>query len=297
MTSEKILKKIFISVCICTYKRPHLLSHLLKALDQQESSGAFEFEIIIVDNDNFHSAEPIVNKFKEYTKRNVKYAVEEEKNVSLARNKAINLATGDLIAFIDDDEIPPKCWLLTLFKALEKHDADAVMGPVFPIYQIKPPSWIMHGNFHKRPTYETGFFFDWKKGRTGNLLIKKSIFYSFNIFFDPRFGRGGEDQDITRRLMEKGVRFLWCNEASVREFISPDRCKIDNMIKKAFIRGIMSSKYPGLRWFIALKSLIALIIYTMALPILFIVGFHFGMSYLIKMGDHSGRIYAIIFNK
>ncbi len=292
-----ILQNIFISVCICTYKRPRLLLDLLKALDQQESFGAFDFEIIIVDNDRFRSAEPMVNMFKENTKRNVKYAVEEEKNISLARNKAINLASGDLIAFIDDDENPPKYWLFTLFKALEKYDADAVMGPVFPIYQIKPPSWVIRGNFHKRPTYETGFFSDWKKGRTGNLLIKKSIFYSFNIFFDPRFGRGGEDQDITRRLMEKGVKFLWCNEASVSEFISPERYKIYNMMKKAFIRGMMSSKYPGPKLIIAIKSLIALIIYTMALPILFIVGFHFGMIYLIKTGDHSGRIYAIIFNK
>src|SRR3989304_3513647 len=43
------LKK-HISVCICTYKRPKWLDHLLKKLQEQETSELFTYSIILIDN-------------------------------------------------------------------------------------------------------------------------------------------------------------------------------------------------------------------------------------------------------
>ncbi len=45
-----------------------------------------------------------------------------------ARNKGIARSTGDLIAFIDDDCIPPKNWLKDLVSAIDKYDADGAGG-------------------------------------------------------------------------------------------------------------------------------------------------------------------------
>ena len=283
-----------ISVCICTYKRPHLLKTLLKSLLNQQTDNVFVFDIIIVDNDNLRSAEAIVKNFQNQKKIDIVYSVEERKNIALARNKAVQIARGDLIAFIDDDEIPTRFWLLTLYKALLKFKADAVMGPVFPVYKVKPPKWVLRGNFHKRPTYKTGFFCDWTKGRTGNLLIKKSLFNNAGIYFNPKFGQGGEDQDLTRRMLEKGYKFIWCNEARIYEIIPPERWNLVYMLKKAFIRGKMSAQYPGPKIIKIIKSLIALIIYTLSLPFLIFIGYHTLISYMIKISDHLGRILAIL---
>lgn len=69
------------------------------------------------------------------------------------------------------------------------------------------------------------------------------------------------------------------------------------MIKKAFVKGKMSSQYPGPKLLILIKSLLATLIYALALPVLLITGFHLFVTYLIKITDHSGRIYAILFYK
>jgi len=286
--------KHHISVCICTYQRPYLLRKLIESIDSQSTENIFTFNIIVVDNDRKRTAKEIVAGCLKECQTEISYAVEERQNISLARNKAIESASGDLIAFIDDDEIPDKFWLLTLYKAMEKYKADAVMGPVFPIYQVKPPKWVIKGKFFQRPTYKTGFINDWTKGRTGNLLIKKSLFDSTGIYFDPRFGRGGEDQDLTRRMMGRDFRFVWCNVAIAHEIIPPARWRLKNMIRKAFDRGKMSSQYPGSKFIMASKSISAISAYALSLPFLLILDYQLFIEYLVKIGDHSGRIIAII---
>ena len=101
--------------------------------------------------------------------------MEPQQNISLTRNKAIANATGDFIAFIDDDEFPAKRWLLTLFEASGKYGADGVLGPVKCHFDEKPPRWVIKGKFYERPTYPTGFVIDWTKGRTGNVLLRRQI--------------------------------------------------------------------------------------------------------------------------
>ena len=104
-----------ISVCICTFKRPALLNRLLQALEEQETDALFTFSIVVADNDEARSAEAAVAEFAANTTIAVKYCVQPQQNISLTRNKAIENATGDYIAFIDDDEFPIKRWLVTLF--------------------------------------------------------------------------------------------------------------------------------------------------------------------------------------
>jgi len=95
-----------ISVCICTFKRPLLLERLLKKLEEQTTEDLFNYSIVVVDNDSYQSGESVVTFFKKNTKVNIDYYHEPERSISLARNKSVKKAKGNLIAFIDDDEFP-----------------------------------------------------------------------------------------------------------------------------------------------------------------------------------------------
>ena len=86
----------------------------------------------------------------------IKYCTESQQNIPLARNKAVENAEGDLIAFIDDDEFPIKRWLLTLFEALNKYGADGVLGPVKPHFENEPPQWVVQGKFYERAQLPDG---------------------------------------------------------------------------------------------------------------------------------------------
>jgi succinoglycan biosynthesis protein ExoM len=278
-----------ISVCICTFKRPALLRRLLNKLDRQHTDGLFTYSVVVVDNDCCTSAKPTVQSFREESKLDVQYYIEPEQNIALARNRAIENAKGNLIAFIDDDEFPGSTWLLRLFNALRKFKVDGILGPVEPRYEDRPPKWVVQGKFYEKPWHKTGFVLQWQNTRTSNVLLQQSVFSDRENRFDPAFGRGGEDKDFFRRMINKRYVFAWCNEATVFEAIPPERCTRSFMLKRALLRG----RIPYNQVFSArLKSLFALPVYTVLLPFLFLVRHSVFMKYLIKYFDHIGRVLA-----
>ena len=179
-----------ISICICSYKRPDLLKRLLDALGDQVTNGLFTYSVVVADNDLLRSAEPVAASFARFFPISVKYCVEPQQSIALTRNKAVANADGDFIAFIDDDEFPIKSWLLTLFTTCNAYGVDGVLGPVKPHFDHEPPRWVVDGRFYDRLSYPTGFVIDGKKGRTGNVLLKKRIFVGDESRSGQSFGRG-----------------------------------------------------------------------------------------------------------
>ena len=282
-----------ISVCICTYKRPMFLKRLLGELADQETSGLFTYSLVVADNDRSRSAEGLVSDFATATTIPITYCVEPQQNISLTRNKAIENATGDFIAFIDDDEFPARNWLLTLFKACHEYDVDGVLGPVMCHFDEQPPKWVVKGKFYERPTYPTGFVIDWRKGRTGNVLLKRRVFEAVDQPFSPKFHRAG-DQDFFRRMIAKGHVFIWCNEAEAYEVVPPIRWTRTFMLKRALLRGTISLQHPTSRLRSIAKSAIAVPAYTVALPFALVLGQHRFMNLLVKLFDHLGKLLTFV---
>jgi glycosyltransferase involved in cell wall biosynthesis len=282
-----------ICVCICTYKRPQLLKRLLDDLATQETNGLFTYSIVVADNDHLRSGEAVVSNFAAASNTPTTYCVAPKQNISLARNEAIAHATGDFIAFIDDDEFPTKGWLLTLFEACGKYGVDGVLGPVKPYFDEAAPEWVVKGGLWERATYPTGFVIDWTKGRTGNVLLKKRILAAGETPFNPEFHRGS-DQDFFRRMIEKGHRFVWCNEAVAYEVVVPIRWTRTFMLKRALLRGEESLKHPNFGARDIAKSAIAVPTYLVALPFALILGQHRFMTVLVKLCDHLGGLLAFL---
>jgi len=282
-----------ISVCICTYKRPRFLKRLLEELDGQDTSGLFTYSIVIADNDHLQSGEAAVRDFAAASSIPIKYCVEPRQNIALTRNKAIENANGDFVAFIDDDEFPTRRWLLTLFKACNDFGVDGVLGPVKRHFDEEPPKWVVKGKFYERPTYPTGFVIDWRKGRTNNVLLKKRIFAAGAQPFRPDF-LTGEDQDFFRRMIEKGHLFVWCNEAVVYEVVPPVRWKRTFMLRRALLGGTVSVIEPTFGALAIAKSVIAVPAYTAALPFALVLGHHRFMILSVKLFEHLGKLLALM---
>ena len=281
-----------ISVCICTYKRADFLKRLLVELDRQDTRGLFTYSIVVVDNDHLRSAEPILADFGAASPIAARYCVEPQRNIARARNKAVENASGDFVAFIDDDEFPTKQWLLDLFKTLTEYKADGVLGPVKPHFAAEAPEWIVNGGFYDRPEHRTGYLLDWTQCRTGNVLLRGQLFSGKTLPFRPEF-LSGEDQDFFKRMIESGHAFVWCNEAVAYEAIPPARWKRWFLVRRALMKGVFSLHNHGSLPLPILQSLIAAPAYAVALPLVLVFGQARFMSYLFKLSYHLGRLLAL----
>jgi succinoglycan biosynthesis protein ExoM len=281
-----------ISVCICTYKRPELLRRLLLELAQQQTGNIFTYSIVIVDNDNLRSAEVVLQEIRTSAAMVAQYCVEPRQNIALARNMAIANAEGDYIAFIDDDEFPEKTWLLTLYNACQEYGVDGVLGPVRRYFDETPPAWLIKSKFYERPTYPTGLVIDWRKGRTGNVLLKRNLFTSGELPFNPEF-RQGEDQEFFSRKIASGHSFVWCNEAVAYEVVPRGRWKRSFMIRRALLRGSIEPKTPNFGFNDIARSLVAVPVYIILLPVALLIGQHKFMELLVSLFDHIGKLLAV----
>lgn len=289
-TNNKGQKRVNgISICICTYRRPHLLEKLLQHLLITISKVKEPLEIIIVDNDSSQSAKELIERYQPFSPVEIIYISEPEKNISIARNRAVKSARYDLVALIDDDEFPSPNWLVAFIEFYRINSCDGLLGPVEPFFEINPPSWMIEANFFKRKRYKSGTILQPANMRTGNAFLKKSLFNKH--LFNPVLGHtGGEDVDIFERMNRDGYRFLWCDEAVVFEFIPKERISLNFQIKKAMFRGLAQSIINPYDFKSLIKSMIAVSIYFFCLPFIGIFKLsHFNLT-LIKLFDHFGKI-------
>jgi len=278
-----------IAVCVCTYKRPHLLERLLKELVRQRTGNLFTYSIVVADNDEARSAEATVEEFRKYSDVAITYCVEPRRNIALARNKVVANAEGEYVALIDDDEFPASLWLQTLFANCNEYKVEGVLGPVKRHFDQTPPAWFKKSGIYDRLVHPTGQLVEWKDARTGNVLLRRRIIAGEDAPFRPEF-RAGEDQDFFRRKTEEGYVFIWSADAIVFETIPPARWRRSYILRKAALQGATAALQPNCGAINILRSVIAVPLYLAVLPIALFLGQHIFMELMVKICDHSGKL-------
>ena len=117
------------TVAICTHDRPDTLEIALNSVCSQ---GYERLRILVVDNaPSDDRSRRVVSALAD--KADIRYAVEPRPGLSWARNRAIELADGDVIAWVDDDEFCDQWWAAEIARGfVEVPGADAVTGTVIP---------------------------------------------------------------------------------------------------------------------------------------------------------------------
>jgi glycosyltransferase involved in cell wall biosynthesis len=152
-----------LTVAICTKDRPENLARCLESLVKLQTSNKPEgspcFEILVVDN------APSDEQTKELVASlsTVRYVREPKPGLDFARNRGLEEATGDFLAFLDDDVVVDRQWLDGLMEAwAENPDAAAFTGLVLP-YELATEAQIL---FEERGGFRRGF----EKIRYGQIL-------------------------------------------------------------------------------------------------------------------------------
>lgn len=112
-----------VSIAIPNHRRPHLLKRVISGLSQLDYPA---FEIVVVGD------QPSIDDYglpEDWSSR-IRYRQFVEPNICKARNLAIGLTSGEIVAFCDDDGVPEPNWLRHLVVPFNDKRVGAVAGTV-----------------------------------------------------------------------------------------------------------------------------------------------------------------------
>ena len=182
-----------ISVVVCSYNGSRTLRDCLEGLERLEYP---DFEVIVVDDGSKDATPQIAKEFR------CRLVSTENRGLSSARNTGMRAATGEIVAYTDDDARPDPHWLYYLADAFRRGSDAGVGGP-----NIVPPGdgWIAQcvaaspgGPAHvllsdREAEHIPGC----------NMAFRKSALEAIDGF-DVRYRTAGDDVDLCWRLMERG---------------------------------------------------------------------------------------------
>jgi succinoglycan biosynthesis protein ExoM len=218
----------YITVCICTFRRPSLL-RTIDSITTQSVNGALA-AILVIDNDDSPSAREAIESREPNAQVDIKYLHAPARNISVARNAALDAVTTPWLAFIDDDEYASSDWLHRL--SLERHGAHAIFGLSKAIYSSSAPQWIIEGDYHSnyvlnRVPINTGY--------TSNALIDVEFVRKNALRFDPQLGTtGGEDTIFFHHMFRAGGVLKYSPHAVAYEEVIPSRLNFWWVAKRRF---------------------------------------------------------------
>lgn len=134
--------EIDITVAIPTYNGASRLPEMLERLLIQTGVEHLKWEIVIVDNNSQDSTAIVIENYQRNWNRDfpLKYFLENQQGAAFARLRAASEARGELIAFLDDDNLPASDWLAAAYIFGKEHPKAGVWsGQIHAEYEVKPP--------------------------------------------------------------------------------------------------------------------------------------------------------------
>jgi GT2 family glycosyltransferase len=217
-----------VTVAVCTRDRTEDLARCLDSLARLEHPA---HEVLVVDN------APATDDTRMLVERRggaVRYVREPRPGLDWARNRAIAEATGEVLAFTDDDALVDPCWVRALAGAFAGDPSVAVVtGLVLPAEldteaQVLFERYRSFGRgFQRRrvAAMDTGplatrYGLAGDYGTGANMAFRRELFARIGPF-DPALdvgtpARGGGDLEMFFRVLKEGHALVYEPSAIVR---------------------------------------------------------------------------------
>lgn len=131
------------SVAICTYNGEKRIGPLLECLLWQLNTENLAWEVIVVDNNSTDDTHDVIKAFHQKWPNDqvpLRYEFESKQGASFARQRAVDVARGELIGFLDDDNSPSMVWVASAYQFAHKHPQAGVFGSrIRGDFEINPP--------------------------------------------------------------------------------------------------------------------------------------------------------------
>jgi O-antigen biosynthesis protein len=184
-----------ISVVVCSFNGARTIRDTLDALAQLDYAN---FEVIVVNDGSTDETGSIVAEY------DVRLISTENCGLSNARNTGWREATGEIVAYIDDDAYPDPHWLQFLAYRFMTTDYVGVGGPnLAPEGDGSIADCI--ANAPGGPVHVLVSDIEAEHIPGCNMAFRREALEAIDGF-DPRYRAAGDDVDLCWRLQERGGR-------------------------------------------------------------------------------------------
>ncbi len=233
-----------ISVVICAYTMERF-KDTLEAVDSALHQTMKPQEVIVAVDHN----EELFHRFQIELPAEVKVTLNNTpyKGSSATDNVGVSIATGDIIAFMDDDAIAENTWLENLLKPYKNPAVMAVGGNLTPIWVAGRPNW-----FAEELNWAVGCIYKGHpEDRTEvralifcNASIRRTVLDSVGMFPAESgrissWGTGFEAQFFMqlKAKMPDGL-IIYEPDAVVHHKVTPQRATLRYLIRRSYNEGV-----------------------------------------------------------
>ena len=194
------------------------------------------WEVLVVDNHSTDDTAAVVGAMASGYPAELRYVYEPVHGKYAAMNTAVAAARGEIIAATDDDAVVDPEWLESADRALASLRCDFVGGPVTPLWQQPPPSWLDLSKPQIQKVLalldygtvvrEFGVGIGWPLGV--NVAYRREAFAKTGLF-DPSLGRKAgtlrsqAQREWHLRARAAGCRGFYVPDMRVEHRVEPER--------------------------------------------------------------------------
>jgi GT2 family glycosyltransferase len=245
------MKTMKCTIVVTRYEEDNkLVIPCLNALFKQKKIYA---EILFLDQKDDQIIKNFCKKLKN-KKITVKYIKILPKSLSFARNFGIKLAKNDSIIFTDADAIPNENWAYQLCRKFNKRLKIGIVGGK------SLPEWLLGKKWFCNSEIIKEMYSIIDLGEK-SINVKKIIGVNFGInkrilqnecYFNEELGRrpgtllGGEETDLCKRCLEKGINIIYNPKAIVKHQVQEERYKWKWICKRFFYAGFGRGMQGGM---------------------------------------------------
>jgi glucosyl-dolichyl phosphate glucuronosyltransferase len=232
-----------VTVLISTWNNAKRLAITLETIKGCVIPQGLAWQLVIVNNNCTGNTDSVVNQYVDILP--VVYVKEPIQGLSRARNAGLNIATGKLIIFTDDDVRPCRDWIKVYWEAFVQEPTKQFWGgPIESEFEGEKPDDDL---LSFAPSSVRGLDF----GPGKRLLSDKECFIAPNWAvpsaiikkigpFDIHKGLNpsspilstGEETDLMYRLKEQGLSGLYLPAARIQHFVPGGKCTLKHILAR-----------------------------------------------------------------
>jgi glycosyltransferase involved in cell wall biosynthesis len=242
-----------LSVILCTYNRAESLRKTLETFSRLVVSPDLKWELLLVNNNSKDHTPEVIDEFARSSQFTVKYVFAKTQGRSNALNTGIAVATGEILAFTDDDVLLHPDWLSNLVQTFKDFGCAGVAGRIIPVWNQPRPSWLEMEEQQVVVHFEFG---DKTKPLDrpplgANSAFHRSMFEKYGLF-RPDLGVSGnqritcEDTEFGFRLLRGGEKIVYCAKAVIYHPVNPSRITRNYFLTWFYNDGRSSTRAEGL---------------------------------------------------